>query len=147
METRRKNNGLISGFTLVEVIVSIFIFSLVIASCLVSVGKGYELVDASRQNSRASQVLQSELELLRTLPWDTFKDQTNAQLTSKFQSEIATQFGSGVFTGTVSKTATAADLALVTVTVRWTGFRGRAYTASYFTYFTDGGINDYFITP
>lgn len=137
-----------AGFTLVEVIISIFIFGLVIASCLISLGKGYELVDASRQHTLASQILQSELELLRTLPWDTFKDQTNAQLTTKFRSEIASQFGSGVFTGNVSKADDATgSLTLVTVTVTWTGFRGRTYNMSYYTYFAEGGINDYFITP
>ena len=62
-----------SAFTLVEVMISTFIFGLVILVALVSVGKGIELVYASRQNTRASQILQSELELLRTLPWDTFK--------------------------------------------------------------------------
>lgn len=135
------------GFTLVEVIVSIFIFGLVISACLISVGKGIELVDASRQHTRASQILLSELELLRTLPWDTFKDQSNAQLTTQFRTQVASQFGSGQFDGAVAMTEVDAGLMLVEVTVNWTGFKGRPYSKKYYTYFADGGINDYFITP
>ncbi len=40
-----------------------------------------------------------------------------------------------------------AGLMLVSVTVNWTGFKGRSYSKKYHTYFAEGGINDYFITP
>ena len=136
-----------SAFTLVEVMISTFIFGLVILVALVSVGKGIELVDASRQNTRASQILQSELELLRTLPWDTFKDQTNVQLTAQFRTQVASQFGSDQFDGEVEVAEIQTGLMLVAVTVNWIGFKGRPYSKKYYTYFADGGINDYFITP
>ena len=147
MNYPRKTTSSPYGFTLVEVIVSIFIFGLVISVCLLSVGKGIELVDASRQHTRASQILQSELELLRTLPWDTFKDLSNTELTTQFKSQVASQFGSGQFEGKVEKTAIDTELMLISVSVSWTGFKGRSYSKTYHTYFADGGINDYFITP
>ena len=61
-----------AAFSLVEVMVALAVFTLVIAGAFVAINRGYDLVTESRHYTRASQVIQSEIELLRTLPWDTF---------------------------------------------------------------------------
>lgn len=127
--------------------VGMLVFALVITSVMVALGKGYEFVEASRQHTRASQILQSEIEVLRTVPWETFHVLTDTELTTAFQAQVDEQFGAGVFTGTVTTTTPATDLKQVRITVEWTGLKGRDYSMNYFTYFAEGGSNDYYITP
>mgnify|MGYP001591617813 CR=1 FL=1 len=138
--TKRKE-----AFTLIEVIVAMAIFALVIAGGIVGVRRGFELVDTSRHYTRSSQVLQSELELLRTLPWATLSSLTNDELTSKFNQQIRDQFGSGTYTGSVATEVFGGDKMKVAVNVEWSGRSARVHAVSYITYFTEGGVNDYYI--
>lgn len=134
-----------SGFTLVEVIVALSIFTMVIAGGIIGIGRGFELVNTSRNYTRSSQVLQSELELLRTLPWETFTTLSDEELTKQFQLQISDQFDAGKYSGSVETSSTGGDLMEVIVKVEWNAARGRTYTLSYITYFTEGGVNDYYI--
>jgi len=138
------------AFTLVEVIISMAIFTMVIAGGILGVQKGFEFVDNSRHYTRSSQVLQSELELLRTLPWATFSALDNATLTDKFNEQIVDQFGEGTYAGLVKAEAVSftssgvMSVMKVQVSVSWTQRNGRTASASYATYFSDGGLNDYY---
>ena len=132
------------GFTLVEVLVAMVLFTMVIAGGLIGLSRGFELVDTSRNYTRSSQVLQSELELLRTLPWDTFTTVSADDLSTTFQAQIDSQFNVDDYVGTITTDLTD-SLMKVTVTVAWAGRSGRVYTLSYITYFTEGGVNDYYI--
>ena len=134
------------GFTLVEVIIALTVFSMVISGGLLGISRGFQLVDTSRNYTRSSQVLQSELELLRTLPWLTFTALSDDELTEKFQSQITSQFNEGDYTGSVETDMTGGDLMEVIVTVEWEATRTkRTHSLSYTTYFTEGGVNDYYI--
>ena len=133
------------GFTLIEVMVAMIVFSMVIAGGLVGISRGFELIDTTRNYTRSSQVLQSELELLRTLPWATFSVLSDSELTGKFQEQIISQFDEGTYKGSVVTNMTGDDLMQITVTVEWAGRRGRVHTLNYITFFTEGGVNDYYI--
>lgn len=133
------------AFTLVEVMVAMAIFTMVILGGILGVRKGFELVGSSRHYTRGSQILQSELELLRTLPWNTFSALNDTELTTQFNTQITEQFGAGVYTGSVLTTSMGGDKMEVKVRVRWSGRSGRVYRVQYTTYFTDGGLNDYYI--
>ncbi|MDG1242146.1 MAG: prepilin-type N-terminal cleavage/methylation domain-containing protein [Opitutae bacterium] len=133
------------AFTLIEVMVAMVVFTMVIAGGLVGISRGFELIDTTRNYTRSSQVLQSELELLRTLPWSTFSQLTDIELTEKFQEQIIAQFGEGSYDGTVATELTGGDLMQVVVTVEWSARKGRVHTLNYVTFFTDGGVNDYFL--
>ena len=74
-----------AGFTLVEVLIAMVLFTMVIAGGFAGISRGFQLVEASRNYTRSSQMLQSELELLRTLPWATFSALSDTELTEKFQ--------------------------------------------------------------
>lgn len=135
----------LGGFTLVEVIIALTVFSMVISGGLLGISRGFQLVDTSRNYTRSSQVLQSELELLRTLPWLTFTALSDVELTQKFQVQITSQFNQGDYTGSVETDLAGGDLMEVTVTVEWTDDRtNRTHSLSYITYFTEGGVNDYY---
>lgn len=134
-----------AAFTLVEVIIALSIFVLVIAGAFVAIGRGYDLVDGSRHYTRSAQILQSEIELLRTLPWATFSALDDATLTTKFNDQIKSQFGSGTYTGKVSTTTYDGDLMRVDVVVSWKDANGKTRSVTYTTAFTEEGVNDYYI--
>jgi prepilin-type N-terminal cleavage/methylation domain-containing protein len=134
-----------AGFTLVEVMIAMVVFSMVIAGGFVGISRGFELIETSRNYTRSSQVLQSELELLRTLPWETFSELSDSELTDKFQQQIISQFGQDTYTGTVTTKLWGGDLMQVIVTVEWSGSKGRVHLLNYMTCFTEGGVNDYYI--
>tara|TARA_B110000967_G_scaffold57576_1_gene59022 strand:- start:966 stop:1397 length:432 start_codon:yes stop_codon:yes gene_type:complete len=133
------------AFTLIEVMVAMIVFSMVIAGGLVGISRGFELIDTTRNYTRSSQVLQSELELLRTLPWSTFSQLSDSELTEKFQKQIVAQFGADSYVGAVATELTGGDLMQVVVTVEWSARKGRVHTLNYVTFFTDGGVNDYYL--
>lgn len=134
-----------SAFTLIEVMVAMIVFSMVIAGGLVGISRGFELIDTTRNYTRSSQVLQSELELLRTLPWLTFSQLSESVLTEKFQEQIIDQFGEDSYVGAVTTELTGGDLMKVMVTVEWSTRKGRVHTLNYVTFFTEGGVNDYYL--
>ena len=133
------------AFTLIEVMVAMIVFSMVIAGGLVGISRGFELIDTTRNYTRSSQVLQSELGLLRTLPWSTFSQLSDSELTEKFQEQIVAQFGADSYVGAVATELTGGDLMQVVVTVEWSARKGRVHTLNYVTFFTDGGVNDYYL--
>jgi prepilin-type N-terminal cleavage/methylation domain-containing protein len=133
------------AFTLIEVMVAMIVFSMVIAGGLVGISRGFELIDTTRHYTRSSQVLQSELELLRTLPWSTFSQLSDSELTEKLQEQIVAQFGADSYVGAVATELTGGDLMQVVVTVEWSARKGRVHTLNYVTFFTDGGVNDYYL--
>lgn len=133
------------AFTLIEVMVAMIVFSMVIAGGLVGISRGFELIDTTRNYTRSSQVLQSELELLRTLPWSTFSQLSDSELTEKFQKQIVAQFGADSYVGAVATELTGGDLMQVVVTIEWSARKGRVHTLNYVTFFTDGGVNDYYL--
>ena len=133
------------AFTLIEVMVAMIVFSMAIAGGLLGISRGFELIDTTRNYTRSSQVLQSELELLRTLPWLTFSQLSESVLTEKFQEQIIDQFGEDSYVGAVTTELTGGDLMKVMVTVEWSTRKGRVHTLNYVTFFTEGGVNDYYL--
>jgi len=131
-----------SGFTLVEVIVAMAIFSMVIAGGLVGISRGYELIGNSRDYTRISQILQSEVETLRTLSWADFKLLAADEIISiNSQFDIAAYDAYTVRREIVAESAT---LKRVQISVSYTSKQGKTVTLKHLTYFTSGGLNDYF---
>lgn len=58
-----------AGFTLVEVMVSTLLMMIIFGGGFGALVHGNRLIEASRDETRASQILQSEVEDLRTYDW------------------------------------------------------------------------------
>lgn len=130
------------GFTLTEVIVALGIFSMVIAGGLIGIRRGYELIGNSRDYTRISQILQSEVEALRTMAWDDLIELSDNKLI-----EVETQFDLSAYDAyTVRRKifTESPTLRRVEVTVSFKNDQGRLVTLKYLTFFTKGGVNDYF---
>lgn len=128
--------------TLIEVMVAMSIFAMVIAGGITGVRKGFELVDNSRHYTRISQILQSEMEAMRTLSWKEI-----SQLPTDSIIEVDTQFKTNVYDAyTVSRRVVGetSGRKRVEVTVSFKNRGGRDVSLKYLTFFSHGGVNDYY---
>lgn len=130
------------GFTLTEIIVSIGIFTMVIAGGLSGVRRGFDILRDSRDYTRVSQILQSEVETLRTLSWAELME-----LPTDVELSVDTQFDTNAYDMYVVSRRIEEeedDLRRVVVGVSYTNGRGREITLNYITFFAKGGVNDYY---
>ncbi|MDQ8207402.1 prepilin-type N-terminal cleavage/methylation domain-containing protein [Coraliomargarita sp. SDUM461003] len=130
------------GVTLTEVIVSLGIFTLVIAGGLSGVRRGFDILRDSRDYTRISQILQSEVETLRTLSWVEL-----VALPSSVKVAVDTQFDTSAYdmyqvTRRIENEEE--GLRRVVVTVSYENRRGGDVTLEYVTFFAEGGVNDYY---
>src|SRR5690606_18120706 len=57
------------GFTIVEVMLATFVMSFGIATSIIALQTGFKAIDVARDQTLASQIMQSEIERLRLWPW------------------------------------------------------------------------------
>lgn len=130
------------GMTLIEVMMGALVLVLVFFSTFNVIQSGFEMVDVSRNTGLAGQILQSEIEDIRLKNWASLPADgtTNITLPEAFNSV------SGRFTATRTVTSVDADMKKVSVQVTWTAYTGRTHTRRYETYYTKGGLNDYYVS-
>jgi Tfp pilus assembly protein PilV len=140
------------AFSLIEVMFSAMIISVVFVSLYVGIGQGFGVIQVSRENLRATQIMQEQVEILRILNWDQIT--TNASpwnFTSSFYPANLTNQGV-IYTGRINLTnapvpATyAADVRLAIVSLSWksgTATRQRELRTLVSRY----GLHNYFLNP
>lgn len=118
------------------------IFTLVIAGGLTGVRRGFDILQDSRNYTRVSQILQSEVETLRTLSWEDL-----TALPANTTINVDTQFDTDAYDMyTVRRLIVSVedDLRRVNVVISYANKRGRLITLKYVTFFTKSGVNDYY---
>lgn len=145
-----------------------FVMLFGICSSIIVLQSGFKALDNSRSTTLAAQVIQSELERIRLLPWDTSTEITLPDGTTVLKPAVSrlpartevdpSEFfpaGSGVAQAidrfTVVRTSTAvagrADaMRTITVTVTWTGMDGVVRSRRSSTQYTKHGLYDYYYT-
>lgn len=153
--SRGPNQRRNAAFTLVEVAIAAFVLALGIALSIVTIQAGYRTMDDARNLTIASQVLQSELERLRLLPWSSdtggesitgLATSETVDLTSSFTSnaQIAARF---TLVRSVAQTSgREATMRDITLTVTWTGFYGVSHSRTFTTRYCKDGLYDYYYT-
>jgi Tfp pilus assembly protein PilV len=128
--------------TLVEVMIAMFILTLVFASSAAAMLRTFPALDTARSVTVAGQMMQDEMERLRLMNWTTLNAVANGPVTidSRFSSNpaIASRF-------TVNRTITAVstNMRQITITVSWTGNDGRTRSRSYESLYGKDGIYDF----
>ncbi|PXA04499.1 hypothetical protein DDZ13_04810 [Coraliomargarita sinensis] len=138
----RANSVKTSGYSLAEVIVAAGIFAMVIAGGVAGVRMGFQIVDNSRHHTRVSQILQSEVESLRSLSWKELK-----QLPMNEEVDINPQFDTSAYDAYTVKrviNSVSSTLKKIEVVVSYNTRSGKAVELKYLTFFTEGGVNDYY---
>ena len=127
------------AFTLVDVLVSIWIFGLGFISLYTGLASGVQIIGMARENLRATQIMAEKMETMRLYSWEQIIGLTNIPPTfvehyypsTVSNSQGISYFGSALVQNTGYSESYAADVRMVIVTLRWTNFnipRTRAMT-------------------
>lgn len=139
---KRLNSNNTSGFTLVEVVVGMTLMAMIFTAAFGTYFLGMRIVEDAREELRASQIIQSELEAMRTLNWNDLEALP----------DVATFEPKGNFVKQFAKDYIAyrqvydinSEQKRVVIYVWWTNSRN-VYTYQIFnTIFTRYGLNDYY---
>ena len=127
-----------SGFTLVELLVAMVIFASVIAGGLGCVRMGLNQINNARSETRASQVMQSEIERLRSLAWDNFTALDGTEQAVELSDEFKNAaYGSFDMVRSITGSG---DSRKITLVIRWKDLSGISRSKSYVTLYTKGGL-------
>ena len=129
------------AYTFAEVMVAVGVLAVMLVSLYLGISNSFSVLKRTRENLRATQILVQRVETLRLYTWDQLR---NAESPSVFQTDFTEVYdpsagdtGSGVeYHGNVQVTIPPPasvlptdvsyrdDVALVTVTLRWTNQAG-----------------------
>jgi prepilin-type N-terminal cleavage/methylation domain-containing protein len=129
----RRNRGARSAFTLPEVLITALMLGILVVSLYAGLSGGFSLVQLSREDLRATQVLMEKLEAVRLCTWSQL-----SSFPSSFQERFDplsknNQAGEVVYHGTVlieppdaipDSAAYKTNMRLVTVALHWTNYNG-----------------------
>jgi hypothetical protein len=142
-----------SGFTIMEVAMAATVLALTLVGMIQVVDSGSEMLDLSRKQTIAAQILQDEINQLHLLTWTEVTSltsaTTNISADSTFTTFAAQMGGHFPFTGTrtvvvlepAPPSANPTLLVQVTYTVTWKGVTGHTYTRTSTTYVGKNGLN------
>lgn len=138
--SNRRNRS--SGYSLIEVLIAVGVLGLTIASSLMAMRSGFSMVETARDNTLASQILQSEMENLRLRNWAYISQLETGpfQMESSFQQSPA----SGRFRCVRLVAAPNGLFREISLEVRWRSNNGVEMTRRYVTFFSKEGLNDYY---
>lgn len=124
---------------------SVFVLALVITTAITTMQRAFSHLDTARNISTASTILQTQVENERLFTWARLTDPAyQPGLGAAFlrNPTVAGRFTLSRTMGAVPNRSN--KMVQVTLTVRWRNYDGRSLERSYTTYFTQGGLNDYY---
>jgi hypothetical protein len=154
--------GPVAGFTIAEVMVATFVLLLGICSAIFVIQAGFRALDTARNTTLAAQVLQSEMERIRLLPWNTSATEVGPGRPSiatlaNGTIDLRDLFPAGATTDhlirrfTLTRTVTdvpdrGGEMKIITLTITWRGIDGMEHTRSSSTRYARHGLYDYYYT-
>ena len=133
LSLRRREIVTPAAYTLVEVMVSVFVLAIMLVSLYGGFSSGFAVVKLARENLRATQIMMQKMETIRLLKWSQLLD-TNNFLQPAFldyydpSGTNANAFGA-TYKGFVTTNAAtgvpndyAANMRAITVTIYWTNY-------------------------
>ena len=147
---KQRDNG---GYTLVEVMIATLVLSISFMAMFAAIRQGYKMIETARDQTRASQILQAEMEYLRTLTFTQIENLASTAYVSTYyptDAAMSATFGNRyqvtrylLNLRSIYGHSDRADQYWVFIRVRWedsVGFQDRYF----YSMFTDGGLNDYY---
>ena len=118
------------AYTLAEVVVAMALLGLITISLFAAFSTGAMMVQVSRENLRATQILTQKMELVRLFTWEQIADPAQAAPAFTEWYDPASPDRGVMYAGSVSVTGPASEvptdycnnLRVVTVTVCWTNY-------------------------
>jgi hypothetical protein len=132
------------GFTIMEVALAATVLALTLTGMIEVVESGSQMLDLSRKQTIASQILDDEIHQLRLQSWTTvlsYASSSSVPISTTFSSAAQANF---ICTRNVSVVKTDSggytDLVQVQFIITWTGIAGRTYTRMAATYVSKNGL-------
>lgn len=133
-----------SGFTLVELIISLSLVGIVMAGLFSLHGQSLRLIEDSRHLTRVSQILQSEMENMRTMNWNDISGMpfyATFEPSGRFSEAFSDRYVCYRFMIPKGTNLEQRETILI---AQWRNSRGTLETQVYRTVFSREGINDYY---
>ncbi len=144
------------AFTLIEVMLAVVIVGVEFVSLYVAISQGFAVVQSARENLRATQIMQEQVEIVRVLDWDKITTTPSPwNFNANFYPAGGTNNQGLTYLGTIAVTdapvpaAYSADMRLVVVSLAWTNganshiSRNRELRTLVSRY----GLHNYFLQP
>jgi len=144
------------AFTLIEVMLAVVIVGVEFVSLYVAISQGFAVVQSARENLRATQIMQEQVEIVRVLDWDKIITTPSPwNFNANFYPAGGTNNQGLTYLGTIAVTdapvpaAYSADMRLVVVSLAWTNganshiSRNRELRTLVSRY----GLHNYFLQP
>lgn len=132
----------LGGFTLFEVIIAMTVFTMVIAGGFACFNQGLGLIENARHSTRSCQIMQSEIERVRSLPWADIEALPVSDLDVTPASGFINESGYDAYTMT-RVVSGSGDTRVVTLEIEWSDNSGRLHMRTYAAQYTKGGLYDY----
>lgn len=132
------------AFTLVEVLLAVLILGMVIVSSILLLRMGFGMIETARDQTLASQFLQSEMETLRLKNWTEISQLPATEdftIDSDFDETAAERFAC---TRLVEDARPGVDVKTITIRAEWTTSNGVQRELLYSTRMAKDGLNDYY---
>ena len=123
-----------AGFTLVEVLITILLFTVVLTAILSCFIQGFDILMRMKQMTIATQSIQKEVELIRNMHYNDILTMDNSFTNDNFS---YLENSSGIIN---LEDSVGDEIKKLTVSVAWT-YRGRQMRKEVVTYVTKKGIN------
>ncbi|MBS0663535.1 MAG: hypothetical protein JSR48_09730 [Verrucomicrobia bacterium] len=144
-----------AGFTIAEVMMAVIVMAFAITTSITTMQRGFLSLDTARNMTIAGQIMQSEFEKMRLQPWTTIDAYPATATAVPYDAahpeyfNIDRAFTSNTYIGnrfTLQRDVTLVQTGLkqVKLTCSWTSYDGRRISRSYFTYYGQNGLYDYF---
>jgi len=141
----------------VEVIVAVFILTIMAVSLYAGFSTGFMLIDSAREDLRATQILMQKAEAIRLCTWSSLSNCPLSFVERYDPTGITNGTGSGgtIFSGVVSTNVATpiptsagykTNMCLATITLNWTNYYGKqavAHSRQLQTLVSQYGIQNY----
>ena len=134
------------GFTLVEVMIGMVLMAIVFTAAFGSYFLGLRIIEDAREEVLASQIIQSELERLRTKNLGQLTEMLNSDPVEFFepQGTFVRQYAKDYTAYRIIQQLDSRPMYRVVVVVRWKNSRDVPVYQLFTTVFTQDGLNDYY---
>ena len=149
---RALRRSVVDGFTLVEVMMATAVMSLALVGMIQVVVSGAEMLDTSRKQTIAMQIIHGQIDNIRLSNWSTVNGYPSTRTVNVDDADQSTNVIYGFVFGpnlpTVSKgfqcirtlATVRTDLKQITFTVTWRSNTGRSYQRTGSTYYGNNGL-------
>ena len=143
----------LKGYTLIEVMISVTVVAVAFVGFYLCLSQGFVTTEVSREDLRATQLLQQQMETIRLYTWDQVNSNgfIPATFTAPFNAVGTSSTNGPVYTGTITigsapmTESYASNHVLVTVVLTWnSGKSNQQHSRQMSTIVSQYGLHNYF---